>query len=234
MLDAAFDALKKYDWGTDRAPLAPIEEAVTATRGKPEARQDLENRLLAALKSDISRDAKDYVCRKLTLVGTAAAAPTLAGLLASKDLAHMARFALERIPGAEAAQALRDALPKLSGNLKIGAIGSIGARRDAAAVTALNGLLKDGDASVARSAAMALANIGNAEAAKALQEAAPAAAETTQAIVDAQLACAESLLADNKKADALAIYKSLAGEQQTKLVRLAATRGMLACAGKKE
>jgi hypothetical protein len=35
-------------------------------------RKDLENRLVAALKSDISRDAKDYVCRKLTIVGTAA------------------------------------------------------------------------------------------------------------------------------------------------------------------
>jgi HEAT repeat protein len=238
MLDDAFDALKKYDWGTDKAALAPIEEAVTATHGKPDARKDLENRLLAALNSDISRDAKDYVCRKLTIVGTAASAPTLAGLLGDKNHAHMARYALERIPAPEAARALREALPKLSGNLKIGAIGSIGARRDAAAVPALGGLLTDSDASVARAAAVALGDIGTAEAAKALQEAAvqksgPSAAETRQAVIDAQLACAEALLADDKEADARAIYKSLGSDHQSKLVRLAATRGILACASKK-
>jgi hypothetical protein len=146
LLDDAFEALKDYDWGTDRAPLNPIAEAVTAAHGNPEARKDLETRLLAALTSDISRDAKDYVCRQLTVVGSAASVATLAGLLGQENHSHMARFALERIPAPEAAQALRDALPKLSGNLKIGVIGSIGSRRDSQAVSALGGLLNEGDA----------------------------------------------------------------------------------------
>ena len=46
----------------------------------------------------------------------------------------MARYALERIPAAAAAAALRDALPKLTGTLKVGVIGSLGVRRDAASV----------------------------------------------------------------------------------------------------
>jgi len=233
MLDAAFDALKKYDWGTDRAPLAPIEDAVTASHGKEDARKDLESRLLVALKSDISRDAKDYVCRKLTIVGTGVSAATLAGLLGDKDHAHMARYALERIQASEAGQALRDALAKLSGNLKIGVISSLAARRDAAAVPAISASLVDSDVAVARAAAIALGEIGSADAAKTLQAATPSAAEAKQAVVDAQLACAESLLAADKKTEAMAIYKSLAGEQQSKLVRLAATRGLLACVGKK-
>ena len=233
MLDQAFDALKQYDWGTDKAPLNPIEEAVIATRGNSETRKDLENRLLDALKSDISRDAKDYVCRKLTMVGTAASVPTLAGLLADEKLAHMARFALERIEAPQAGQALRDALMTLNGPQKIGVISSLGSRRDAEAVQALGGLLKDSDAAVARAAAIALGSIGSGEAAKALQSRTPEE-PARAAAVDAQLRCAEALLVDNKKADALAIYKSLAGEQQPKLVRLAATRGILACAGKKE
>jgi HEAT repeat protein len=186
------------------------------------------------LKSEISRDAKDYVCRKLTIVGTAAAAPTLAELLGNEDHAHMARFALERIEAPVAGQALRDALPKLNGKLKIGVISSIGARRDSLAVPALGGLLKDPDAAVARAAAIALGNISSGEAAKALQSAGSSEEQARQTLVDAQLCCAEALLAENRKADALAIYKSLAGEQQSKLVRLAATRGILACAGKNE
>ena len=54
------------------------------------------------------------------------------------------------------------------------------------------------------------------------------------AVADACLACAERLLGDGKKAEAIVLYKSLAGEDQPKHVRLAATRGLLAAAGKKE
>ncbi len=230
MLDNAFDALKSYDWGTDRAPLGPIADAVAAAHGNAEVRKDLESRLLAALQSDISRDAKDYVCRMLTIVGTAASAPILGPLLADENHSHMARYALERNAAPEAAQALREAFPKLLGKLKIGVIGSIGSRGDESAVPALGGLLKDHDAAVARAAAKALGDIGSVEAAKVLHAAQPSSAEIQQSVIDARLACAEALLADKKAADALAIYQSLAGDNQPRLVRLAATRGKLACA----
>src|SRR5260370_27765901 len=118
MLNDAFDALKKHDWGTDLGLLAPIETAVTAAHGDADAREELEKRLLAALASEISTDAKDFICRMLTLVGGAGSAPPLGALLAREQQAHMARYALERIPVPAAAQALRDALSGLSGKLK--------------------------------------------------------------------------------------------------------------------
>jgi HEAT repeat protein len=232
MLDQAFEALKSYDWGADRTLLNPIEEAVIVTRDDPAARQDLEARLAAILPTDVSRDAKDYVCRKLMLIGSAASVPALAALLPEPDHSHMARFALERIPAPEAAQALRDALPQLSGALKIGVISSLGARRDTASAGALAVLLVDADATIAKSAADALGDIRTAEAAKALTAARPADAEVKVAAIDAQLAVAEQLLSDGQKAEALTIYKSLFGQDQPKYVRLAATRGMLACAAK--
>ena len=52
------------------------------------------------------------------------------------------------------------------------------------------------------------------------------------AVADGCLVCAEQLLADGKKAEAVALYKSLGGEDQPKQVRLAATRGLLSAAGK--
>ncbi len=93
-------------------------------------------------KTDASRDAKDFICRKLMIIGTAESVPALAALLPDKELSHMARFALERIPAPEAAQALRDTLPKLDGSLKIGVIASLGARRDVASVLALVALMR--------------------------------------------------------------------------------------------
>jgi HEAT repeat protein len=232
MLDQAFEALKTYDWGAERSPLEPINEAVISSRNDAVARKDLEARLIAALKTPISRDAKDYVCRKLMQIGTAASVSTVAELLADKDLSHMARFALERNPAPEAAQALRDALPRVAAPLKVGIISSLGQRRDVASVASLAKMLNDTDGTIARSAALALGAIRTSEAAKALSNAKATAPETQIAITDASLSCAESLLAVGNKSEALVIYKSLLGEGQSKQVRLAATRGMLACSGK--
>ena len=231
MLDQAFETLKTYDWGADRNALNPIDETVVATQGDAAARLQLENRLAAVLKTDVPRDAKDFVCRKLMVIGTAASVPALAELLPQEENSHMARYALERITAPEAAQALRDAVPKLSGKLKIGVIGSLGVRQDGASVKPLTALLSDADASVARAAAIALGAIRSAKAAKALQGADSVNAEAKLAVVDASLMCAEGLLASGEKAEALAIYKGLLGGDQPKHVKLAVTRGMLACAG---
>ena len=232
MLDTAFEALKKFDWGADLSALNPIEEAIVAAHGKPEASKDLETRLIAALQSELSRDAKEYVCRKLAAIGSSASVPALAALVVNAEMSHMARFALERLPGAEAAQALRDALSKVNGNVKIGVISSLGACRDSAAVPMLGGLLKDNDPATARAAALALGAIGNSEAASALQVALPSANGNTPSVVDALLSCAEALLTSNQQAAASAIYKTSAQESQPRIVRLAATRGLLACANK--
>ncbi len=232
MLDKAFEALKTYDWGAERNALDPINEAVIHCRNNTAMRKDLETRLAASLKSSISRDAKDFVCRKLMQIGTSESISTLADLLSDKNLAHMARYALERIPTQEAVQALRDALPKIDGLLKIGVISSLGQRRDAASVPMLTKLLSDSDSTIVRSAALALGAIRSPQSTKALSNAKPTSSESKIAVTDASLACAEALLSAGNKAEAMAVYKSLLGDGQPKQVRIAATRGMLACAGK--
>jgi len=234
-VDTAFEALATYDWGTDRNTLDPIDDAVVATSGDAAARKGLETRLIAVLNSGASRSAKDYVCRTLKTIGTAESVPALAALLPDKDLSHMARYALERIPAPEAAAAMRDALPKLTSELKVGVVGSLGARRDAGSVAALAGLLGDADQAVASAAALALGTIGSPEAGKALAERVKKSPEgLKQPVADACLVCAETLLADGKKPEATALYQSLSGQNQAKHVRVAATRGLLAAAGKND
>jgi hypothetical protein len=230
MLQQAFEALKTYDWGTDRNQLAPIDAAIISTRDDAAARKALEDQMIAALNSSISRDAKDTVCRWLMIVGTANSVPALAELLPNAELSHMGRYALERIPAAEAGQALLAALPKVSNELKIGVLSSLAKRTDVTDVAAIAALLTADDGAVARSAALALGTIGSPAAAKALADAKPNDA-AKGAATDSKLACAERLLAAGNKVEALGLYKSLVGDDQPKQVRLAATRGMLACAG---
>ena len=114
-------------------------------------------------------------------------------------------------------------------------IGSLGVRRDAASVAALAVAIDDADQAVACAAAFALGDIGTPEAANILRDASKAATPSVKlAVADARLVSAERLLADGKKTEALTVYKSLIGDDQSKQVRLAATRGMLLAAGKKD
>jgi len=231
MLDQAFEALKKFDFGTPLSDVQAIEDAVVASNKDAAARKAIEQRLIVALGSSISRDAKDYVCRQLALVGSAASVPAVASLLANEGNAHLARHALERIPGVEAEAALASAAKSLTGKLQLGAIGSLGVCGKSIAIATLANLLSNTDAAVVRAAALSLGAIGGVEAANALQSAMKSVRGDKNLMIDALLSCAESLLTQKKSKEATAIYSALAEDNQPRLVRLAAARGLLACAG---
>ena len=232
MLDAAFDALKQLEWGADPAPLAPIHTAIISTHGDAAGRAELEKRLLAVLQSEAGYPAKDFCCRKLMLIGTDTSVAVLASMLADSKLSHLARYALERIPTPAAATALRSAVATLPTEQKIGAIASLGVRKDAGCVADLGQLVSSGDTAVAIAAAQALGAIRSPQAAQALQAAKPADA-VKPAVTDASFACAETFLAQGQKPAALMIYTQLHRNQDLpKHVRLAVQRGILACAGK--
>jgi HEAT repeat protein len=245
-LRESFTALKTYDWGSDfgkvpndrgemedrqvRDLLRAIDDAVPASHGDPAARKELETKLAAVLGTGASRAAKDYVCRKLLIIGTSASVPALAALLPNRDLSHMARYALERIPAPEAAEALREALVKTSGAEKAGIAGSLGVRRDAESVSDLSALLGDSDEMVALAAATALGDIGTAASAEALKNATTAAEPVKMRIADARLTAAEKLMAAGDRAAAKTVYTSLLS-CPVKSVKLAATRGLLMAKG---
>ena len=69
-----------------------------------------------------------------SLVGTDAQVPLLAKLLDSPRPAEIARYTLQAIPGEASLAALRGATDRLQGLPLVGAINSLGLRRDAAAV----------------------------------------------------------------------------------------------------
>lgn len=108
-----------------------------------------EAELLAVLRSEATVQQKSAACRQLARVATKQAVPTLAALLGDEKLSHMARYALEAIPDPSVDDALRDALGKVQGRPLLGVIGSLGVRRDAKAVDALAGLLKQPDTAAA-------------------------------------------------------------------------------------
>ncbi len=191
-------------------------------------------KLIAILKEPgASVYAKAKACQRLAVVGDKSAAPALAALLGDPQLAHYARFGLEPIPDPSVDDALRDALRKLKGRLLAGVINSVGVRRDAKAVGALAKLLNDDDSEVAEAAAAALGRIGGPRAAKTLQqELDRAKAPARPAVAGAGLVCAEGLLAQGQRKQALALFGALTRADLPKPVRDAAARQVAAAAAR--
>jgi HEAT repeat protein len=233
-LAQALEALKTYDRGSGRAALLPLDAAVAAASRNPSpARQQLERQLAATLQAGGSAVAREYLCSKLALIGSAPSAAALAALLDDPLLATAARNALEALPPAAAAHALRQRLPHLRSLAKVGAVNSLGHLGDAASAGLLTGLLKDAEEEVAAAAAAALGGIGSVQAGEALRDFYPKAPEALRlGTADALLYCAERLLAANQRAQAQALYQVLARATPAAHLRDAAQRGLRACAGK--
>ena len=167
---------------------------------------------------------KAIACKKLAFVGGRDAVQPLAALLSHPQLSCYARFGLEPNPDPSVDDALRDALPKLQGRLKIGVITSIGVRKDPKAVDMLSKLIDDGDAEIAGAAAAAVGMIGGMQASRTLQSSLGRTnAPVFPVAARAALLCAEGLMAANRPR-ALELYSVLTAETMPKPVRLAAIR----------
>ena len=233
-VDAAIKSLKTYDWGVDRKTLEPIDQAVIATHKDAAGRKKLEKDLVDALAGGVSRSAQDFICRRLRVIGTGQSVKVLAALLPNEKASNIARYALGDITDEAALDAIRAALPKVSTKLKPGIIGSLGVHRDKKSVAAIARFIGDPDVMTARAAAHSLGLIGTPTAARALSACvARAPANIKVSVADACLICADQLLADGAKSDAIAMYKSLKGANQPKHVKVAAMKGMLTAASKK-
>lgn len=171
---------------------------------------------------------KAKACQRSGELGAKEAIPALSALLADEHLSVYARYGLEPMSDPSADDALRAALSKLTGNRLIGVINSIGKRRDEKAGPALAKLIYGSDSGVARAAAAALGSIGGLMSVKELQAAlAKTSGMTRMAVADASLVCAERLVADGERGQALALYTALSAPDIPKPARLAAMQGII-------
>ncbi len=171
---------------------------------------------------------KAKACQRIGELGAKEAVPALSALLSNEHLSCYARYGLEPIADPSADDALRAALPKLKGNLQIGVINSIGKRRDANAAATLAKMMYDRDADVARAAAGALGKIGGVSSMNALEAAlGKTKGLTRMAVADAALVCAERLLAEGKRDQAMSLYAALTAPDIPKSARLGAMQGII-------
>ncbi len=233
-VSAAADAYTKilgYKFGQSRVDLTAIEAEIR--QADAAGRKAIEAKLLKAVASaKATFECKQFVCRMLRQIGTERCIPAMAALLLDEELSHMARFALQGMESPKVDTALRGALPKVKGKLRIGIVGTIGARRNRDAVADLAALITPEDPELAGAAIAALGRIGGADAAKALTGA-KVPENLHLAAADAYLMCADSILAEGKAAEAAAYYRTFTGEDVPTIIRIAAVGGLVRAEGDK-
>lgn len=232
-LEAILKDLAAYDFAVGVGAPMRLKTHVLARKDDPQARREIEDKLVAFLRSGATAGGKMEVCRSLRLIGSAAAVPVLEAMLADPATTDMARFALEYIPGDEADRALVSALGKTTGAARSGIVSSLGARRTVVAVAPLAGLAGGEDAAVARCAVRALGAIGTSEAAAALsailaKSKGALAAEAASSL----LLCADRALGEGRKDAAAGTYDKVFAARVPTAVRQAAFRGRIAAAGR--
>ena len=189
----------------------------------------IEGRLIRIVQSaQATSDAKNWACRQLRQAGSERSVAALAPLLADPDLATVARWALQSIPGDKVDEALRAALGKVEGDLKAGVICTIGSRGDVKAIPLLAPLAGDKNPVIAEAALYALGHVGGPEALQAIQDATvPESLKRYRA--HAFLLCAEQA-AETNPPDAATVYGVVFFQCEDAVVAVAAQRGWLATA----
>jgi len=224
-----------YKFGQSRASLTQMDDYLRSVDSRPDELKNVERRFLELLKSDATDAGKQFVCRKLSIIGTEASVPTLAAMLTEKATSEIkpadtARYALQRIQADAAGKALRDALGRTSGKVKAGIINSIAERGDISAVKAIAALLTESDSHVRESAISALGRIGGKEAAEALRKfGATVPPELQDVWANAYLGCGDKFIAEGNSKAAMRIYRRLYDRNQAGAVRAAALCGMIIC-----
>jgi HEAT repeat protein len=209
-MEKILGVLAGYDYDKSRSWLPDLQELMMEVHNNAEAISEVESLMIAFLQSDATAAGKQYVCRELGVIGTARSVPVLSALLAAPGMAGTALLALEKIPGAEADQALLQVLAEGDEPLQIAVINSLAARQAAAAIIPITRLMQSESEKLALTAISALGSMGGEVAAENLDDFGhEAAAPLKWAVLDARLKCAGRFMEGGDTENAASIYEQV-------------------------
>jgi HEAT repeat protein len=240
-LTSLLEQARTYDFGQDSQVIVALEKRIIIESKSDPSRVSIAQQLAAELRrTDATFGFKQFICRQLAAIGTAAEVPVLVELLGDADLADMARYALARIDNPAVDVALRTSLAGAKGKVLLGIISTIGNRGDADASDQLAELLNSPEPTVQAAAITALGRIASTGAGEVLRRRADApSVPLSETLADACLSAAEKLVAEqDRQADRSALseqlFRAVFRRSASAYFKAAALKGLLAHGGKDE
>jgi HEAT repeat protein len=228
-LGKSMEKISTYNYGQSRQSLTELTDMIRPILSSGQDLKIVEAHFDRFLKSNATLAAKQFICQQLSIFGTEDSVPVLAAMLSAPSTSDMARYALEQIQSPAVDQVLRAALPKTTGNTRIGIINSLGQRRDGKSVSIFSVMIYDSNQALALASAAALGQIADTNAADVLAQAKTKTSGKLQNLVlDAYLKCADRFAASSELSKAIEIYQALYDKNEPAPIRIAAMRGLAA------
>jgi HEAT repeat protein len=226
-LAAAVRAVSDYDFDRPRTRLVELERLINSTHGNLAARIEIENAMAQLLRSSATVAAKQFVCKKLWMMGTDLSVPALATLLEAPNpvLAEAACYALRSQESAAATAALRRALDRVRGVARASIINVLGDKHDTESSSQLSALAADPDPLVSDAAIAALGKIASNETVAALTKIHRASSELARRLQSAHalLQAGQQLAKRGDSAAAKAIWRLLNNDSEPSQIRRGAS-----------
>ncbi|MBM4104612.1 MAG: hypothetical protein FJ263_11325 [Planctomycetes bacterium] len=228
-IDALIEQAGRCDWDSNRVDINKLQAQISSCSGDAELLGKIETKLAAALQSNITMAGRDFICRQLAVIGTGKSVPALSAMLMDSQATNMARYALEKIPGNAADEAMVNAAQKTKDkDVLIGLVTTLGVRKSESVVSLSKQLLTDTadtDPAAAEAFIQSLGSVGTEAAATELNRLGPRLTGTAlKRWPDAMLQCAEAMQKAGQKPQAIAIYQKLYKSESSSVVQAAALR----------
>lgn len=225
--DQALARLKNYEYKEGLMKLSEFSELVSQAAKSESDSKAVENSIIRFLQSDVTLSSKQFVCQKLSIIGSEKSISILSKMMEEVETADIALFPLTRIPGKKVSEALINQLNAKNKLIKIGCINALGVRKCQDSVSKIVELLKSKDPDIAISAAIALGSIQGNEAMSVLkQEIRNPDFNLQIVVIDSYLSCADSLVNDNA-VEAITIYQEVYNNKLPLSSRQAALVGLI-------
>ncbi len=227
-LAACLERASSYEYGESRAALTDIDSLMHTVFNDGAVKKQAEDIFIRFLGSGATLASKQFISAKLGLIGTDASVPVLSAMLAKPETFDMALSALERIPAPASGKALLGMLGRSEGRERIGIINALGTRREEKAAGKLKKWITGADEPTAIASISALGHMAGRKALNALESREKKVqGERRQAVCEACLKCADSMLSTGDAFGAATVYRKYIHAGYPEAVRTAALTGWI-------
>ncbi len=226
-IDRILADLADYKYQDSRETPAEVEGFINLYADNTEMLAYLERKFVGFLSSDATLDSKQFICKKLALIGTKASVKTLGKMLPNQETFDMALMALEQIDDPSVDKLLRKTITATSGSIQAGIANTIGKRQDAGAVGVLAKLVNSGDTQVQTAVLTALGKIATSQALGVLEKNVGELTGRTQSVAYDSYLKSIDRLAKTKSSKAFGIYEKIYNSEAPSPVRASALNGMV-------
>ncbi|MBI9070273.1 MAG: HEAT repeat domain-containing protein [Melioribacteraceae bacterium] len=227
-VDDLLTYITSYEYGKDDNSLSEFSELVKESIDNQKKSEFLEKKIIKTLELKTTSDCKQFLCEKLSIIGTEESVDILSKLSIDPETNNMARYALEKINSAKVDKLLIELLDETDVNIKIGSLNSLGKRKSACAVEEIKPFLEEENLDVFRAASASLGKIATVESASILKKSLENFSGKRRTIIlDNYLLCADEFFVSNNEKLAKDIYNNVYKNEKDITIKKAAFTGVV-------